>query len=88
MPTNNEGQSDIVTHTTNVLNKVYSAQRIFHYTQLKFLIAQKHPFQKCFITDLNFDGTGDVPVVLVSMVQNFFPLPRGRSGHSSYSVSL
>jgi hypothetical protein len=31
MPTNNEGQSDIVTRTNNILNKVYSVKRIFHY---------------------------------------------------------
>jgi hypothetical protein len=30
MPTNNEGQSDIVTHHNNISNKVYSVKRIFH----------------------------------------------------------
>ncbi len=32
MPTNNLGQSDIATHTTNILNKeVYHSKRIFLY---------------------------------------------------------
>jgi hypothetical protein len=31
MLTNNVGQSDIVNPHTNILNKVYSVKRVFHY---------------------------------------------------------
>jgi len=31
MSTNNEGESDIVTHQTNIRNKAYSVKRIFLY---------------------------------------------------------
>ncbi len=36
MPTNNVGQSDIVTFQTNIWNKVYSVKRIFHYIVFRF----------------------------------------------------
>jgi hypothetical protein len=45
MPTNNEGQSGIVTHKTYAWNKVYTIpKKIFHYKLNIFLIYKRKKF--------------------------------------------